>query len=262
MTTENSFGMHHSPSWYLVAPLSFLCLHSRCSSRAPKDRLRWRIRGGIRNVRGPQRVTGLRGPHHLRYRLRLQPHVPCQAPPEAGREEALQPGGNQQAAVSARRHENTRKLHFPPDSVAHPGGATLEVKMICSEGLFITICWMPHSTFDIFPWELCDKISYFFKLSTALITFWMIMMCRKEFLEQHPEENILHSSFKRFSRESFSRKYLIKGHKILTQLFYKYIISLDKYFRLYNRSRKTFKIDSQNSVFREPNDCQKSTQRT
>ena len=64
---------------------------------------------------------------------------------------------------------------------------------------------MPHSTFAIFPWELCDKISYFFKLSTALITFWMIMMCRKEFLEQHPEENILHSCFKRFSRESFSR---------------------------------------------------------
>lgn len=192
MTTENSFGMHHSPLWYLVAPLSFLCLHSRCSSRAPKDRLGWRIRGGIRNVRGPQRVSGLRGPHHLRLRLRLQPHVPCQAPPEAGREEALQPGGDQQAAVSARRHENTRKLHFPPDSVAHPGGAALEVK----NDLFWRAFYhhrMPHSTFAIFPWELCDKISYFFKLSTALITFWMIMMCRKEFLEQHPEENIPHS---------------------------------------------------------------------
>ena len=47
--------------------------------------------------------------------------------------------------------------------------------------------WMPHSTFDIFPWELCDEISYIFKLSTALITFWMIIMFRKEFLEQHPE---------------------------------------------------------------------------
>ena len=172
-----------------LASLSCLCLHYRCGARASQDRLRWRIRGGFRDIRGPQRVSRLRGSLHLRLRLRLQPHVSCQAPAEArGREETQQPGGDKQAAVPAGRHENTRKLHFPPDSVPHPGGAALKVcvTFLIEYDLFwrsfLSPSEMPHSTFAIFPWELCDKISYFFKLSTALITFWMIMMCRKEFL--------------------------------------------------------------------------------
>ena len=113
-----------APPWSL---LSFLCLHFRCSSRTPEDRLRWRIRRGIRNFRGPQRVSGLRGSLQLGLRLRFQPHLPCQAQTEAGREEALQPGGDQQEALAASRHENTRKFHFPTDRVSHSGGASLKV---------------------------------------------------------------------------------------------------------------------------------------
>lgn len=133
-----------------LASLSLLCLHCRCGARASQDRLRWRIRGGIRDIRGPQRVSRLRGSLHLRLRLRLQPHVSCQAPPEAGgREEAQQPGGDQQAAVPAGRHENTRKLHFPPDSVPHPGGAALKVCVVCHRKrfvleIFLSPSEMPH----------------------------------------------------------------------------------------------------------------------
>ena len=121
--------------------------HSRCCARASSDRLWRRVWGGLRDLGGPQRVPGLRGPLDLslRVRRRHEPHVPCQAPPEAGREEAFQPGGDQQAAVSARRHENTRKLHFSPDCFTHLGRPTLKVSLLFVTSKFLST---PDASFN------------------------------------------------------------------------------------------------------------------
>ena len=99
-------------------------LYCRRSSRAPKNRLRWRIRGRLRDFRGPQCLPRLRRSFNSR---RHKPHLHGETETEAKPAESLKPGRDQQETLPARWSEDPGELYFSPDSLAYLGGTSVKV---------------------------------------------------------------------------------------------------------------------------------------
>ena len=119
------FTLVWSLYWNEKLPITF-SLYYRRGSRTPKNRLWWRIRGGFRNFRGPQRFSRLRRSFNS---IRHKPHLYGEAATETKPAESLQPGRNQQETLPAGRSEDSGELYFSADRLAYLGGTSVKVRL-------------------------------------------------------------------------------------------------------------------------------------